>query len=133
MATINLFVDDMAAAIRWYTEVLGVPPYFRRPEAGPPAYVEFRIGDYQHELGLIDSSYAPHPRTDGAAGVVSYWHVDNLAESYDRLLTMGATKHEDLRERGAGFVTASVVDPFGNIVGIMSNPHYLEVLADRPG
>jgi hypothetical protein len=26
------------------------------------------------------------------------------------------------------FVTASVVDPFGNILGVMYNPHYLEVL-----
>jgi hypothetical protein len=26
------------------------------------------------------------------------------------------------------FVTASVVDPFGNILGVMHNPHFLEVL-----
>jgi hypothetical protein len=25
-------------------------------------------------------------------------------------------------------VTASVVDPFGNVLGVMSNPHYLEIL-----
>jgi hypothetical protein len=25
-------------------------------------------------------------------------------------------------------VTASVVDPFGNILGIMTNPHYVEIL-----
>ena len=25
--------------------------------------------------------------------------------------------------------TAAVVDPFGNVLGIMHNPHYLEVLA----
>jgi hypothetical protein len=25
-------------------------------------------------------------------------------------------------------VTASVVDPFGNVLGIMYNPHYLEIL-----
>jgi hypothetical protein len=28
----------------------------------------------------------------------------------------------------AGFVTAAVVDPFGNLLGIMHNPHFLEVL-----
>jgi hypothetical protein len=28
-------------------------------------------------------------------------------------------------------VTASVVDPFGNIIGVMYNPHYLEILAGR--
>ena len=32
------------------------------------------------------------------------------------------------RGQGEGFVTASVVDPFGNVLGIMQNPHYLEML-----
>jgi hypothetical protein len=27
-----------------------------------------------------------------------------------------------------GFVTASVVDPFGNVLGVMYNRHYLELL-----
>lgn len=42
---------------------------------------------------------------------------------------MGATQHEAIKDRGHGFVTASVVDPFGNILGIMYNPHYLEILS----
>ena len=25
-------------------------------------------------------------------------------------------------------MTASVVDPFGNVLGVMTNPHYLEIL-----
>ena len=37
-----------------------------------------------------------------------------------------------MTDRGHGFVTASVVDPFGNILGFMNNPHYLEVLGDTP-
>ena len=42
---------------------------------------------------------------------------------------MGAKEYEALTRHGeAGFVTASVVDPFGNVLGIMYNPHYLEVL-----
>jgi hypothetical protein len=32
------------------------------------------------------------------------------------------------RRGDARFVTASVVDPFGNNLGVMYNPHYLEVL-----
>ena len=35
-------------------------------------------------------------------------------------------------ERGeSGFVTASVVDPFGNVLGIMTNPHYVEMVVSR--
>jgi hypothetical protein len=45
---------------------------------------------------------------------------------------MGATQLEAPQDRGNGFVTATVVDPFGNILGIMRNPHYLEVLGSQP-
>jgi hypothetical protein len=36
---------------------------------------------------------------------------------------MGAKEHRAPIDRGGmGFVTASVIDPFGNILGIMTNP-----------
>ena len=47
----------------------------------------------------------------------------------EKLLSMGAKEYEALTRRGeAGFVTASVVDPFANVLGIMYNLHYSEVL-----
>jgi predicted enzyme related to lactoylglutathione lyase len=127
-ATISYFAADLAAARQWYTELLGVEPYFVRPVDGPPAYIEFRIGDYQHELGLIDSRYAPPGSANGPGGAVMYWHVDDVKAMLDRLLSMGAKEHEPVVQREAGFVTASVVDPFGNVLGVMYNPHYLEIL-----
>ncbi len=36
-----------------------------------------------------------------------------------------------MTERGEGFVTAAVTDPFGNVLGIMYNRHYLEVVNGR--
>ncbi len=43
---------------------------------------------------------------------------------------MGAQEYQPITPHGdSGFVTASVVDPFGNVLGVMSNPHYLEMLA----
>jgi hypothetical protein len=39
-----------------------IEPYLERPDVKHPAYIEFRIGDYQHELGIIDSKYAPKKR-----------------------------------------------------------------------
>jgi hypothetical protein len=42
---------------------------------------------------------------------------------------MGATQLEAPVDRSEGYITASVVDLFGNILGIMYNPHYLEVLS----
>ena len=123
MATVSFWAADHEAAKRWYTEFLGMEPYFERP-----GYVEFRVGDYSHELGIIDSRYAPPGQTDSPAGAILYWHVDDVDAVRQRLLALGATEHEPPTVRGEGWTTASVVDPFGNILGIMTNPHYLEVL-----
>ena len=51
--------------------------------------------------------------------------------AYHRLLELGAAEHEKPIERGPGYVTASVVDPFGNVLGVMFNQHYLDVIAER--
>jgi predicted enzyme related to lactoylglutathione lyase len=128
LANLGFWATDVEAAGRWYAELLGVEPYFRRPEEGSPAYLEFRIGDYQHEFGLTDRRYGPRAAAPGPGGAIAYWHVDDVHAAFDRLLAMGATAYDVPTERGSGFVTASVVDPFGNVLGVMENPHYLDVL-----
>ena len=128
LSQLIFFADDMAAARLWYTELLGMEPYFERfgPD-GKLAYVEFRVGDYQHELGLIDRRYAPHSSAGGPAGAVANWHVDDVEAALEKLLSVGAQQHEERTERGEGFVTASVIDPFGNILGITYSPQFLEI------
>ena len=130
LTTVSFFADDVAAATDWYAELLGLDAYFVQPPDGPPAYVEFRIGDHQHELGILDSQYATAAPPQPPGGAITYWHVDDLDGSFRRLLEAGATVHERPIERGAGFVTASVVDPFGNVLGIMYNQHYLEMVEE---
>lgn len=129
-STINYWADDVAAAVAWYTEFLEVQPYFERqgPD-GRPAYAEFRIGDYQAELGIVDRMYAPPGAANEPGGAVIYWHVDDLEATVERLLLMGAAEYQAITSRGeAGFVTAAVLDPFGNVLGVMYNPHYVDVL-----
>jgi predicted enzyme related to lactoylglutathione lyase len=127
LTTVSFFASDLEAARAWYTELLGIEPYFV-----VPGYLEFRVGDYQHELGIIDRRYAPHRVSSDPGGAVVYWHVDDLPATLERLFALGATEHQPTTERGEGFVTASVVDPFGNVLGVMVNPHYLDVLQSRP-
>lgn len=127
MATVNYWADDVAAARDWYAQVLGSEAYFQNPDAAQPAYVEFRIGDDEDELGIVSRKYAPTGTQPGPGGAVLYWHVDDIEAALERLKSMGAREHEPLTRRGdSGFVTASVVDPFGNILGIMHNPHWAE-------
>jgi predicted enzyme related to lactoylglutathione lyase len=128
LATINFWADDVAAARDWYADFLGIPAYFER--TGPDgrlAYSEFRLGDYEAELGVIDRRFAPPSAAAGPGGALMYWHVDDLSATVERLLSLGATEYEPITQRGDGFITASVVDPFGNVLGVMYNPHDLAV------
>lgn len=129
MATVNFWADDVVAARDWYSELFGVEAYFQRPDTANPAYVEFRIGDNEDEFGIIDRNYAPRAMQPGPGGAILLWHVDDIEAAFARLIAMGATEYDPITSRGgSGFVTASVIDPFGNILGIMYNPHYVAIL-----
>lgn len=129
MATVSFWADDLVAARDWYTELFGVEAYFQLPDTTNPGYVEFRIGDTADEFGIIDRRYAPKAMQPGPGGAILLWHVDDIEAAFARLTALGAQEYEAITPRGeTGFVTASVIDPFGNILGIMYNPHYLEML-----
>ncbi len=129
MANVSYWADDVKAARQWYGELFGMEAYFQRPDAENPAYIEYRVGDYGHEVGIIDKKYQPPLAKEGPGGAVLYWHVDEIEKAFERLLRMGATVYEPVTKRGEGFVTAAVIDPFGNVLGIMYNQHYLQVLS----
>ncbi len=122
LTTISFYADDLRAAQDWYTEFLGIEPYYRTP-----AYIEFRVGQQEDELGIIDSRYAPPGARAAVAGAVVYWHVGDVPETLATLTSLGATVYQEPQDRGEGFVTAAVVDPFGNIMGVMYNPHHVKM------
>ncbi|MGY6657207.1 VOC family protein [Amycolatopsis sp. TRM77291] len=132
LTTTTFYADDMAAAIEWYSELFGIEPYFvRNGPDGRPAYAEYRIGDYQHEFGLVRGDFRPPMAQPGPGGAIANWAVDNVEDAFAQLLAKGAKEYEPVIERGPGFVTAAVVDPFGNVLGVMFNQHYLDVLAGK--
>jgi predicted enzyme related to lactoylglutathione lyase len=89
-----------------------------------------RIGENNETAG---QRFRAGSASAGPGGVVVYWHVDDVTVRLERLVLLGARLLEAVTERGPGFVTASVDDPFGNVLGIMYNRHYLDILANRGG
>ena len=41
MATVSFFANDVKAAMNWYAELLGIKPYFERPNSDKPEYVAY--------------------------------------------------------------------------------------------
>ena len=109
-ATINLYADDVSAAAEWYADLLGVAPYYRRPEEGEPAYIEFRFGDAQTELGIIDRRWAPPTHQAGPGGVVVNWAVDDLDAAAAECVGLGAT----LPDEQPGETWRVLLDPSGH-------------------
>ncbi|MCC7009295.1 MAG: VOC family protein [Acidobacteria bacterium] len=113
LRTVIYHAPNLAAAKAWYTSAFGVAPYFDQP-----FYVGFEIGGY--ELGL-DPDVAHVTVGDNA---VAYWGVPDIAEAHAHLLAHGAAPRHPIQEVGEGIKVATVADPFGNVIGIIENPHF---------
>lgn len=107
-------VTDLAQAKAWYKKLFGIEPYFDEP-----FYVGFSVGGF--ELGLDPDVSDQKP---GPGGSVTYWGVASMDETMKALKAGGAKIHSDARDVGEGIKVASVLDPFGNVVGLIENPHF---------
>jgi len=106
-------VADLEKAKAWYSQMLEIEPYF-----DVPFYVGYNVGGY--ELGL-------DPDMDGvtvgnSTGI--YWGVADATASFAELTAKGAQVDSEPHKVGGGIIVASVLDPFGNLFGIIQNPHF---------
>jgi uncharacterized glyoxalase superfamily protein PhnB len=104
----------MNAGKSWYTQALGIEPYFSEP-----FYVGYNVGGY--ELALDPNRPAARPE---GSGPIVYWGVDDVETALRRLLELGATPHTPFQDVGGGIKVGSVIDPFGNAIGLIYNPHF---------
>ncbi|HVH58381.1 MAG TPA: VOC family protein [Vicinamibacterales bacterium] len=114
LATVIYHVPDLDRAKAWYATVFQQQPYFDQP-----FYVGFNIGGY--ELGL-------HPDESGTraggGGVVAYWRVAEIGSAVRHFESSGAAVAEPVQDVGEQIKVAAVTDPFGNLIGLIENPHF---------
>ena len=114
LRTVIYHAPDIEKAKDWYAAAFGVAPYFDQP-----FYVGFSIGGY--ELGLDPD---PSGRKTGPGGSVAYWRVPTIDDAVRHFVTCGATLVAPAQEVGEGIKVATVSDPFGNLIGLIENPHF---------
>ena len=104
--------SDLVKATAWYTSVVGHPPYFNQP-----FYVGFNVGGY--ELGLL-----PPGDEDADDSPTTYWGVDDAHAEVARVVALGAKIKSAVNDVGDDILVATVLDPFGNVIGLIQNPHF---------
>ena len=110
LRTVIYPAPDLARAKQWWTDLLGVAPYFDQP-----FYVGFNIGGY--ELGLL-------PNADPADGGLVYWGVPDVAQAVATATAAGSIEHTPIADVGEGIITATVRTPDGSILGLIFNPNF---------
>jgi predicted enzyme related to lactoylglutathione lyase len=109
LRTVIFPAADLERTKRWYTEWLGIQPYFDEP-----FYVGFDVDGF--ELGL-DPNRPGSPA--GSAGSIAYWKVADLDAEWARMLSIGAKPHQPPQSVGEGVRVAEVLDPFGAAIGLI--------------
>jgi catechol 2,3-dioxygenase-like lactoylglutathione lyase family enzyme len=119
LRTVVYPVADLPRAVAWYARVLGIEPYFDQP-----FYAGFNVGGFELGLTPLPEGAAPRPAPKPDTETTAYWGVERMSEAWPRLLSLGATAHSEPQDVGEGIHVAAVVDPFGNLLGVIENPHF---------
>jgi catechol 2,3-dioxygenase-like lactoylglutathione lyase family enzyme len=114
LRTVVYEVTDLPRARAWYAALLGIEPYFEQPY-----YVGFNVGGF--ELGLHPDTTV---RAEDPGRAVAYWGVASMSALWPRLLAHGAVEVSKPRDVGEGIQVATAKDPFGNLIGLIENPHF---------
>ncbi|HEY7194444.1 MAG TPA: VOC family protein [Steroidobacteraceae bacterium] len=114
LRTVIYKVPDLQRAKQWYSTAFGVQPYFDQP-----FYVGFNIGGF--ELGLDPDTKGSKA---GPGGSVAYWGVPNIDKGVEQFIRSGGVLKSPVQDVGEGIRVATVADPFGNLIGLIENPHF---------
>jgi predicted enzyme related to lactoylglutathione lyase len=99
-------VMDLPKAKQIYTQLLGVEPY-----VDAPYYVGYKFGD--QEIGLD-----PNGHKSGLTGPVAYRQVEDIHQSVQRLLDVGAQILQEVKDVGGGLLVAILKDADNNAIGL---------------
>lgn len=114
LGTVIYHVTDLNRAKAWYAAAFQQQPYFDEP-----FYVGFNIAGY--ELGLDPNDAVTK---SGRGGSVAYWRVAEIDLGLQHFVKSGAVVVSPIQDVGEGIKVATVADPFGNLIGLIENPHF---------
>jgi len=108
LRTVIYYVSDVEKAKAWYADLTSNQPYF--DEA---FYVGFDFNGCELGLHPADETVTKGNQT------VAHWAVDNIEQCVELLVEKGAAILSGVTDVGGGIKAATVIDPWGNAVGLI--------------
>lgn len=108
--TVIIFTDDLERLASFYAEGLGLTDPNR-----VPGHVGYRLSSGLY-LGFDSNEDVP----TGASGVTLWFDVDDLERTFARFVELGASVRYPPTLKPMGDVLASLLDPDGNVFGLVS-------------
>jgi predicted enzyme related to lactoylglutathione lyase len=107
-------VSDLEKTKPVYAALLGI-----EPQTDGDYYVGFDA-EGQH-IGLV-----PGGGPQGMTSPVAYWHVFDIEAKLAQVTAAGATVNEPAHDVGGGRLVATIIDPDGNVLGLLQDQEELE-------
>lgn len=114
LRTVIYHVPNLAEAKAWYAKAFSTEPYFDESY-----YVGFNIAGF--ELGLVPDERKTKDKSDN---IETMWGVPNVELEHRRLIHLGCTELNEPTNVGGELVVSNVKDPWGNVIGLIYNPHF---------
>lgn len=119
---VNLYTNDIEAALVFYRDLLGFVESFRVPTDGTPEHVELQLNGFTVGLGTVEAARRVHgvKAVPGSPSMVLVVWTDDVDKSYAELLAAGVPIIQPPHNTGNNNRNALLRDPDGNLVEIVA-------------
>jgi lactoylglutathione lyase len=118
---VNVYTDDLRAALAFYGGLLGFEETFRAPSSEAPDHVELRLDGVTIALSTAEAARRVHglEANPGSQGFQLVLWTDDVDAAYDALVAAGVPTHAPPHDSGDDNRNAVVRDPDGNLVELV--------------
>lgn len=112
--TIAYQVGDLEQALNWYGTVFSAKPKVRTEE-----FIAFDINGFELRLILTKETSKISDKSP-----MLYWAVEDIESVLESIIWIGVEYNENITRGKDGKEQVSIIDPWGNIIGLISDPNF---------
>jgi lactoylglutathione lyase len=119
---VNLYTNDIEAALAFYRDLFGFAETFRTPREGIPTHVELRLDGFTIGLSSAEAARRVHgvEAAPGSPAMALVLWTHDVDEAYQKLAAAGVPTVQTPHDSSNNNRSALLRDPDGNLVEIIA-------------